>query len=187
MGSDKNQSRSKSFQQKQYTALRNEVSTRIQMRRRLLAAGLAFIAAFSGLIFSTSSSSQNNYWLLAILPPIIVFLMVEIFRSEMMLKKAAYFIQDIEEELLEDVEKFGWEHRYGGYSDPKNVISLVPAVFLMLTYFVSVSLTGLFWGSQPEQLQWIPTCGLLGVYILALIAPSVLFIKIRDISKDNYK
>lgn len=177
---------SRSFKQKQYTALRNEVTTRIQMRRRLVAAGLAFIATFSALIFSTASQNNDSYWLLAILPPVVGFLMIEIFRSEGMLKKSAYFIKDIEEDMLDDEEKFGWEHRYGGYSEPKTGKSLVAMLLMVLIYLASVYLAGIFWGSQPTELQWIPACGLVVGYSLALLIPVWFFCQVLDIDRENY-
>lgn len=177
MDPEQMQDLTESFLIEQYSSIRQEVNTRIQMRRKLIAAGLAFAAAFFGFVFS-SQGRLDNTWLLGLLPLVIGFLMTEIFRSERMIKKAAIFIQHFEDYLDLEDDDLQWENTYGGYSNRSVGVSLIVIVGMFVVYGISVWFALKFWGSQPMELRAIGGSELLIGYGAVLLFPIAFLIQV---------
>lgn len=131
----------------QYVSLRDEAIGRIRLRRRLIAAALAFFAAFFGYVFAVSGGGQNgghsrpNVWLLVIVPPLIAFLAFEVFRSEKQLNRINTHLSNLEARALDDVTKYGWEYTTGGGSTwLKKFALVVIAAFYIGSSYAGVKL-----------------------------------------------
>lgn len=130
-----------------YESVREEIIARIRMRRRLVGFSFAFITAIIGYALSGDSTSVNvcnmeldlptNAWIVAVVSWVIGIVVLEILRSERILRKAGTHLQEIEQVLINTPGTHGWETASGGQSPEFSNLWFAAASLLVVIYVMS--------------------------------------------------
>lgn len=154
------------FLRDQYRALREEIRARITARRRLLAAGIAFLTAFLGYSFTSGSTPSSRAWLIAFVPPFLAFIVFEVVRSQFMMDRAAKHVMKIEKELLPSPNEFGWEHTESGPTNNLTHFDIFLFVAITMIYIASSLFAVLLWQYAPPFLEFVTREKLGAAYVL---------------------